>query len=150
MHFRLSCIAVVLLLSMLQGCAATSGKQGSSTFIDLGNGIFQIPGSSLMWQKEKSPLLESGEEALQYVKNLDLGGYRDWRLPTPDEVLALHHVIDFGKAKEGDQGIHLKGDYWCEVAEDTIMAGSWQDKASCELTRFYTPNYKGYVRAVRP
>lgn len=149
MNFRLLLTPLVLgLLLFLQGCAATG--PGYIQFIDLGNGIFQVPGSELMWQKERSPLLNSKEEAVAYVKNLSLGGYTDWRLPTPEEVLALHHVVDFGRAKEGDADIFLSGNYWCALTGDEILAGSWQDGVSCELTRSYQPKTSGHVRAVRP
>lgn len=150
MNFRLLFTPFVLgFLLFLTACAAT-GPRSSTTFIDLNNGIFQVPGSELMWQKERSPLFTSKEEAVEYVENLTLGGFSDWRLPTPDEVLALHNIVDFGKAKEGDDDIFLKGNYWCVLTGDEIIAGSWQDGVSCELTRSYKPNLSGHVRAVRP
>jgi len=150
MNFRLLLTPFLLgFLLLLTGCAAT-GTQGKTTFIDLHNGIFQVPGSNLMWQQERSPVFASKEEAVDYVKNLTLGGFTDWRLPTPDEVLALHNVVDFGKAKEGDSDIYLAGNYWCAVSGDEITAGSWQDGVACELTRSYKPNFSGHVRAVRP
>lgn len=143
-------VVFFFLFLLLQGCATTSTSTNSSDFVDLNNGIFQVSGSGLMWQKERSHLLESKEEALQYVESLELGGFNDWRLPNPDEVLELHNIIDFGKAKEGDQGIFLKGNYWCALNEEDIVAGSWQDGDSCEITREYFTKMKGYVRAVRP
>jgi hypothetical protein len=150
MNFRLLFTPFLLgFLLFLAGCAAT-GPQDAATFIDLHNGIFQAPGSDLMWQKERSPLFTSKEEAVDYVRDLRLGGYTDWRLPTPDEVLALHNVVDFGPAKEGDSDISLSGNYWCALTGDEIIAGSWQDGVSCELTRSYKPNFSGHVRAVRP
>ncbi|TFG36753.1 MAG: DUF1566 domain-containing protein [Desulfobacterales bacterium] len=150
MNFKQLLIPFLLgFLLILPGCAAT-GTQSNTTFIDLNNGIFQVSGSDLMWQKERSPLFASKEEAVAYVKNLNLGGFTDWRLPTPDEVLSLHYVVDFGKAKEGDFGIFLAGNYWCVLNEDEIIAGSWQDGVTCELNRSYKSNFSGHVRAVRP
>lgn len=140
---------IISLFIVLPGCTTSHTLQPSS-FIDLGNGIFQVPGSNLMWQKESSRLLNSKEKALEYVQNLNLGGYTDWRLPTPDEVLDLHNAIDFGISKEGDQGIYLRGNYWCALSADEIIAGSWQDGDSCEITRSYFTKIKGHVRAVRP
>jgi len=38
----------------------------------------------LMWEKETREM--SWYEAMEYAENLRLGGYDDWRLPTPEEL----------------------------------------------------------------
>jgi len=39
-----------------------------------------------MWQKETVEKEMTWDEAMEYAKNLRLGGYDDWRLPTIDEL----------------------------------------------------------------
>ncbi|MCB2183325.1 MAG: DUF1566 domain-containing protein [Desulfobulbaceae bacterium] len=148
-HFTLI-LALFLFTLMLQGCATTSQKMQETTFKLVSNEIFQLPDSELMWQKERSQAFDSREKAMEYVQNLNLGGYTDWRLPTPEEVLQLHNFVDFGKSSDGDAGIILKGNYWCAYKGGEVVAGSWQDGDSCEIDRSYLPHFNGYVRAVRP
>ena len=42
-----------------------------------------------MWQKQPPPEKMTVEDAIRYCAELDLGGRRDWRLPTVDELRAL-------------------------------------------------------------
>ncbi len=43
----------------------------------------------LMWEKETSEEWKYWDEAMEYAKNLRLGGYDDWRLPTKEELGAV-------------------------------------------------------------
>ena len=53
-----------------------------------------------MWQTKRSEKFSSFKEAKEYVKNLELGGYNDWRLPTKDEFYKLCNI--FEQKFEGD------------------------------------------------
>ncbi|MFA5117506.1 MAG: DUF1566 domain-containing protein [Candidatus Omnitrophota bacterium] len=44
--------------------------------------------TGLMWKKDEGPEM-NWEEALKYCRELDLGGYSDWRLPTIRELGSL-------------------------------------------------------------
>ncbi len=65
-------------------------------FVDNLDGTITDLCTGLMWQQEASPPLSpmTWEGALTAVKTLDLGGYRDWRLPN---VRELQSIIDYGR-----------------------------------------------------
>jgi hypothetical protein len=141
-------IMVVLLLAstMITGCAVTK----TANLTDTGDGIIMVSSSPLMWQKERGPLFTSWEEADKYVKNLRLGGYSDWRLPTRNEFLKFYFVFDFGNADADDFGIEIEGNYWSADKDGMGFSGAWKDGQSCEISRIYESGNTGYVRAVRP
>lgn len=143
---RVTLLALLTLLLLISGCAAITPPD----VVDSGDGIIMIESSPLMWQKERSPLFTSWDEADNYVKNLNLGGFTDWRLPTSEEFLDLYFVFDFGKAKADDLGMVIEGNYWSADKEGYGFSGAWEDGDSCEISRKYQPDNKGYVRAVRP
>ncbi len=128
-----------------------SGKQAGAAdaqIVDLGNGIVQEKISGRMWQKDKSKKFSTLDEAEQYVTNLTLGGYEDWRLPTIYELYDLHYLFDLHKS--GDVQMDLKGNYWSGEKDGEGMAGSWEIGDQCEPSRKYYKKKSGYVRAVRP
>jgi hypothetical protein len=87
------------------------------------------------------------DSALDYVRNLKTGGYRDWRLPDPGELAVLYNSRPYYPSS---------GASWYWTIRSTSDA--WSDKAAV----FY-PNRKdefeqvyknksdcGYIHAVRP
>lgn len=135
-----------LLAFLATGCASV--KTPDLTEVD--DGIIKVESSELMWQKHRSQMFKSSEEADKYVKGLNLGGYSDWRLPTRDELLDFYFVFDFGDADAKDLGIKIEGDYWTSDEDGAGFSGGWKDGSFCEITRGFQPATKGYVRAVRP
>lgn len=133
-----------------QGCALapSSGSKelGRAKFVDLGNGICR-QSKGLMWQVERTEVFVSAEEALDYVENLNLGNYSDWRLPTKDELYELCALFEMKLA--GDCPIELKGSYWSTNGK--TRAGEWHVYPLCGGSDFqYLKNKSGRVRAVRP
>jgi len=61
------------------------GDMDRYAFKDNGDGTISDLNTGLMWKKDESPNL-NWENALKYCQELDLGGYRDWRLPTIREL----------------------------------------------------------------
>jgi len=62
--------------------------------IDNGDGTISTPDYSLMWTRKDS-YADLGKclnwhEAVEYVKNLQTGGYRDWRLPRLAELGVIY------------------------------------------------------------
>ena len=45
--------------------------------------------NGLMWQKETVTENMTWDDAIEYAKNLRLGGYDDWRLPTKEELCEI-------------------------------------------------------------
>ena len=112
--------------------------------------VMRTSSSPLVWQKERGPLFTSWEKANEYVKNLDLGGYTDWRLPSREELLDLYFVFDYGSANARELGIVIEGNYWSAEKDGMGFSGGWKDGDICEISRIYQSASKGYVRAVRP
>lgn len=138
-------ILAILLLS-LPGCAGKSSQQ--ARLQNLGNGICQDTVSGRMWQSEKSRMITSLNDAEQYVRTLNLGGYSDWRLPTVDELYDLNYLFDL--FQQGDCTLDRKGKYWSSEQDGEGKAGAWEISDQCDPVRQYTPGTRGYIRAVRP
>ena len=62
----------------------------------------------LLWEKKTQEKM-SWNDAMEYAKNLRLGGYDDWRLPTTDELLEVVTRCGGVDTTYGD-------DYWSEIA----------------------------------
>ncbi len=143
----LAALAALVVALALAGCAATAPRPG---VLDAGDGVLRIPRSGLMWQKQKSEQFSSSGEATTYVRQLRLGGYNDWRLPTPAELRELYTLFDFGPGKFNAEGYLIEGDYWTDDHNTGVTAGSWRDLNLCEIDRAYAAGSGGAVRAVRP
>jgi hypothetical protein len=74
--------------------------------------IWTDPATRLMWVKEDNGSDVNWQKAGNYCRNLRLGGYSDWRLPSIDE---LSGIYDPNANIEGEQGRgtratwHVKG-----------------------------------------
>lgn len=137
---------LLALILFAQGC---SGKHPQAVrYQDLGNGIIQDTVSGLMWQGKRSHTIETLAEAQLYVKDLNLGGYTDWRLPTVNELYDLNYNFDLHR--NGKCDLALKGRYWSGEKDGEGMAGSWDISNQCDPVRQYFSGTSGYVRAVRP
>jgi hypothetical protein len=139
-------LALLLLFIFAPGCAAPK----TAGFSDSNDGIMMSSSSPLMWQKVRGPRFNSWEEADNYAKNLALGGYTDWRLPTKAEFLDFYFAFDYGRANARALGINIEGNYWSAEQDEMGFSGAWKDGDSCEIIRNYQPAAQGYVRAVRP
>lgn len=145
-----SCLVLAAIALFLQGCAATpdGDRPASRTRLaDLGNGICR-ESSGRMWQVERSEVFASGQEAHNYTKNVKLGNYSDWRLPSREELYELCRLIELRLA--GDCPIQLKGGYWLANGGAT-EAGEWEAYPLCGGPGFrYAKSKSGRVKAVRP
>ena len=146
-HTHLILVLLALVFLSLSGCAGKSNHQ--ARLQDLGNGICQDTVSGRMWQIGKGPMATSLEEAEQYTRSLELGGYNDWRLPTVNELYDLNYLFDLFLV--GNCTLDRKGSYWSSEKNGAGNAGAWEIGASqCDPSREYSPATMGYVRAVRP
>jgi hypothetical protein len=72
---------------------AVRGGQFDSSFVDNGDGTVTDMATGLMWQQATDGQ-GTWINALSYCEGLELGGYTDWRLPTPKELLS---IVDFSR-----------------------------------------------------
>jgi len=54
--------------------------------------------TNLMWQQEDDNVTRTWEDAGTYCTNLSLGGYYDWRLPNPKELLSIVSFENYNPA----------------------------------------------------
>ncbi|MFH2218818.1 MAG: DUF4388 domain-containing protein [Pseudomonadota bacterium] len=120
-------------------------------FVANGDGTFTDSMTGLMWC-----VLDSGIElgrcidyksAVEYVKGLTTGGYRDWRMPTSSDLAALYKSKPFfpgsgspwyWTAKTFVDGYHVKSGI-VTSKQETVFKREYADVEDC-----------GAVRAVRP
>lgn len=70
-------------------------EYGINDFFDNGDGTVTDYATGLMWQQDDSGSTHNWEAALAYAENLELAGYRDWRLPNAKE---LQSIVDYTRS----------------------------------------------------
>ncbi|MCA9742643.1 MAG: DUF1566 domain-containing protein [Deferribacteres bacterium] len=110
--------------------------------------------SGLFWQKNGSEKPMKMDPALDYIKSLNMdefGGFRDWRLPTLQEAIALM------QPQRNATGLYIANifgqkQYWTWTREALPAGFFWivlYKYGYCGLSSNYS-SYDFYVRAVRP
>ncbi len=116
---------------------------GTDTFTDTKTG--------LTWQDNKAAakVQKNWSDAKEYCKDLTLGGYSDWRLPSIKELQSIVDITKYSPAiKSGFKHV-ASGYYWSssEVVSDSSLA--WGVFFGNGGTNFDDKSYKSYVRCVR-
>lgn len=149
----LFCFLLALTCLLLFSCAHptvdSKGESGPAQppLQDLGNGICRQSPSGLMWQIRESKKFSSRQEADDYVRGLELGGFHDWRLPTRAECLALSQLL---LLRKGDCPISFTRGHWVSDNRKP-KPGFWDEYPLCGGSDFRWVNeQRGSVRAVRP
>jgi hypothetical protein len=74
-------------------------------------GVWTDPGTHLMWAKRDNGSDVTWQQATDDCRNLNLGGYSDWRLPTIDELQGIYdpsrNVAGYGDCAKCT--FHVKG-----------------------------------------
>ncbi len=143
-----SCCVLVLTSCTTSTTTATSVTPRKALLLkDMGNGVCRQVPYHVMWQTEKSQKFSTWNEADEYVKSLQLGGYNDWRLPTLEELLFLSELLEM---KKGTCSITFKNAHWVN-SKDKNRAGYWGTDSLCSGSDFqWLKGEEGYVRAIRP
>ncbi|MFA6865532.1 MAG: DUF1566 domain-containing protein [Sphaerochaetaceae bacterium] len=81
------------------------------SYQDNGDGTVTDLNTGLMWQQTPDFTRYTYDEALEYVENLNTGGYDDWRLPTIKELYSLAD-FDGGIVPEGESTPYIDTDYF--------------------------------------
>jgi hypothetical protein len=113
---------IVNLLSPAKEAPMVGEKSNAGVFIDCGDGTIKETKTGLMWQKEGSSDEMNHSKAKEYCKNSDVAGYKDWRLPTVEELIS---IVDYKKYDPAINGIFKckSSWYWTE----TIFADGSDD-----------------------
>lgn len=62
------------------------------SFTDNGDGTITDNNTGFMWQKTPPSDKMTYDQAMEYIENLNLGGYTDWRLPTIKESFSIANL----------------------------------------------------------
>jgi len=89
--------------------------EGKSKELSTHEGITII--GDLMWEEESRQM--NWYEAMEYAKNLRLGGYDNWRLPTIEELKKIVTLCD-------GVNIIFRDDNWEEIRDKNIANETYQ------------------------
>ena len=139
-RYHIFLLVGVIAVLTLSSCAKSvqTGSEGLArervVLEDMGNGVCRQFPSGLMWQMKKSRKISTWEEANAYVNTLQLGGFDDWRLPTPEEILDLAELLDI---KKGACSIKIKRGLWVNGDKSKGNIGHWEDYPLCAGSEFH-------------
>jgi hypothetical protein len=66
-------------------------ERGQVAQPDTTGGVWSDPATGLMWTRKDNGYALRWQPAAEYCRNLQLGGYSDWRLPTIDELKNIYN-----------------------------------------------------------
>jgi hypothetical protein len=118
-------------------------------FMDNGDGTVMDTRQNLMWQKGDNGEEVSFEEAENYCKSLRLGGYADWRLPSPDErdtALVIELMM-----RRHSRDVYAFFDLYWSSNPTILLPFNYHPSYGKEIQKVYFARgrAKGFVRAVR-
>lgn len=141
-------MGVPIIIVARQVVVDASVKDESSApvrFVDNGDGTVTDTKTKLMWQKGDSGKKYTYDQAVDYCKNLKLGGRTDWRLPkTEEKDTAVVAELMMPKHDKEGHADH----YWS--ADSTVLLTFNYPTTHMALSNAYgaTKESKAYVRAV--
>lgn len=99
-------------------CCRGNTDYGHNRFVDTGDGTVCDLATGLTWQQGDSGYGMNWEDALAYAENLELNGYRDWRLPNAKE---LQSIVDYTRSPDTTASAAIDPLFTCSSL--TNMAG---------------------------
>jgi hypothetical protein len=139
-------------MSALRSLLKKSGR-----FTEGGEGVVVDSKTRLMWSLLDARGMMPSEDCIDYekaknhVKNLSIGGYRDWRLPTIDELKGIYKsapVFPLAGANEWywtSEHFTSYADGWQQIKVDTLA----RETGAEWLSTHRDSRECGNVRAVR-
>jgi hypothetical protein len=119
-------------------------------FVDNGDGTVTDTRRKIMWQKGDNGKEITFEEAQEYCKTLRMGGYADWRLPSPDERDTAV-AIELMMSRHSRDVYSLFDLYWS--SDPTVLLPfNYRPSQGKEVSRVYPVPKKrprAFVRAAR-
>lgn len=125
-------------------------SQVAGGLVAKGGEICLVIRSGKMWQIERQGPFSSHLEAERYANNLELSGFKDWRLPTKLELYYLYYTFFWNK--NGNCNLNGNGEYWSTSKDGQASLGRWETFILCDPEFKYVKSLKteGFVRAIRP
>jgi murein DD-endopeptidase MepM/ murein hydrolase activator NlpD len=118
-------------------------------FRDNGDGTVTDIATGLMWEQTETRAM-TWEEALAYSEDLDLAGFRDWRLPTIRELSSL---VDDSRREPSIDTAYFPGSrpsvYWSSTTHAQYPTLAWHIQFDDGRVLSGHKGRRYYVRAVR-
>ena len=83
-------------------CYSSLSVMAAERFMDNGNGTITDTKTGLMWAASDNNIPISWPNGVEYCKNLQTGGYADWRMPTLAELQSIYNPN-----KKNQNGYHI-------------------------------------------
>ncbi|MFW5957707.1 MAG: DUF1566 domain-containing protein [Desulfosalsimonas sp.] len=132
-------------------------EQTEGRYTEEAEGVVRDRKTGLMWQLLDTSLIKPGEcydyeKAKEYVKNLSIAGYSDWRLPKPEELEGIYKNSPYFPAT-GDKW-YWSSESYLSYSDDSRDSRKIVDTVSnnhseSRSVRRRDSNECGTVRAVR-
>jgi murein DD-endopeptidase MepM/ murein hydrolase activator NlpD len=118
-------------------------------FRDNGDGTVTDMTTGLMWKQTETKAM-TWEEALAFSEDLDLAGFRDWRLPT---IRELSWLVDDSRREPSINTAYFPGCrpsfYWSSTTHALYPGFAWHVRFDDGLVQGAQKGRRYYVRAVR-
>ena len=102
-HFKSLLTHRIVLMLFIFGCICSFALpvMASKRFVDNSDGTVTDNKTGLMWVAKDNGVPINWHGATEYCKNLRVGGYSDWRMPTLAELASL-----FDRDRKNKNGYH--------------------------------------------
>ena len=100
-------------------------KDRDGRFVAYSNGTVLDTITNLMWAAKDNGCDINWANAKSYCENYRGGGYSDWRMPSPNELLGLYDPSKSYKAMQMDSNVHLTE--LIQLSTSTAWASETQD-----------------------
>jgi hypothetical protein len=105
---------------------------------------------NLMWVDGSETVGKSWSEAISYCKNLNYGGYSDWRLPTIEELYSITDQRKSSNPFANSEFRNIKSyAYWSSTEDNKYTSYSWSLHFGNGYGYYNVQSSSYYVRCLR-
>jgi hypothetical protein len=97
----------VFLLAISGAVGSAKEIESDGQFVAYDNGTVKDTKTGLMWASKDNGYNINWHDAKRYCENYRGGGYKDWRMPTIDELAGLYDKSESYQAKQRRYDVHL-------------------------------------------